>query len=138
MGRPREFGYGTSRVARAMQRFGGKAMEGTSLTVSTEELGINRPSLYAAFGSREALFLKARRPLTRSTQDTGKPRCGTDARALMRERCWTVLPICMATRTTRRGAWACKAPWLAHRSPTRFVRSSPDVAKSGKPPFEID
>lgn len=33
--------------------------EGTSLTDLTEAMGISRPSMYAAFGNKEQLFLKA-------------------------------------------------------------------------------
>ena len=52
MGRPREFDTEQA-VARAMQLFWRQGYEGTSLTDLTEELGITRPSLYAAFGSKE-------------------------------------------------------------------------------------
>jgi AcrR family transcriptional regulator len=58
MGRPREFDTEKA-IARAMRLFWRQGYEGTSLTDLTEELGITRPSLYAAFGSKEALFLKA-------------------------------------------------------------------------------
>jgi AcrR family transcriptional regulator len=58
MGRPREFDTEEA-IARAMRLFWRQGYEGTSLTDLTEELGITRPSLYAAFGSKEALFLKA-------------------------------------------------------------------------------
>lgn len=54
-GRPREFD--TERALdRAMELFWRKGYEGTSLTDLTETLGITRPSLYAAFGNKEALF----------------------------------------------------------------------------------
>ena len=42
-----------------MQVFWQKGYEGASLTDLTEAMGINRPSLYAAFGDKEALFRKA-------------------------------------------------------------------------------
>ena len=42
-----------------MQLFWRQGYEGTSLADLTRELGLTRPSLYAAFDSKEALFLKA-------------------------------------------------------------------------------
>ena len=46
-------------VDAALHVFWRKGYEGASLTDLTEALGINRPSLYAAFGSKEQLFLRA-------------------------------------------------------------------------------
>jgi len=57
-GRPREFDMQKA-LERAMELFWRQGYEGTSLSDLTRELGITRPSLYAAFGSKEALFLKA-------------------------------------------------------------------------------
>ncbi len=42
-----------------MTLFWRQGYEGTSLSDLTRELGVTRPSLYAAFGSKEELFLKA-------------------------------------------------------------------------------
>lgn len=57
-GRPREFDIDEA-LQRAMDLFWRQGYEGTSMADLTRELGITRPSLYAAFGSKEGLFLKA-------------------------------------------------------------------------------
>jgi len=57
-GRPRSFDRETA-LERAMEVFWAKGYEGTSISDLTEAMGINPPSLYAAFGDKEALFLAA-------------------------------------------------------------------------------
>ena len=58
IGRPREFNIDKA-LERAMELFWRQGYEGTYLADLTRELGLTRPSLYAAFGSKEGLFLKA-------------------------------------------------------------------------------
>jgi AcrR family transcriptional regulator len=56
-GRPREFCLDEA-LAAALRVFWSKGYEGASMTELTEAMGITKPSLYAAFGNKEALFRK--------------------------------------------------------------------------------
>lgn len=57
-GRPREFCVEEA-LASALRVFWSRGYEGASMAELTAEMGITKPSLYAAFGNKEALFHKA-------------------------------------------------------------------------------
>lgn len=57
-GRPRVFDMDEA-LDKALQIFWQRGYEGASLAELTEALGVNKPSLYSAFGNKEELFMKA-------------------------------------------------------------------------------
>lgn len=57
-GRPREFCVDAALTA-ALRVFWTKGFDGASMADLTEAMGISKPSLYAAFGNKEALFHRA-------------------------------------------------------------------------------
>jgi AcrR family transcriptional regulator len=58
VGRPRAFDEEAA-LGRAAEVFWRHGYEGASLSALTSAMGINRPSLYAAFGNKEQLFQRA-------------------------------------------------------------------------------
>ncbi|BDU07504.1 TetR/AcrR family transcriptional regulator [Nocardia cyriacigeorgica] len=76
-GRPRAFDRDVA-LRRAMEVFWEHGYEGASMTDLTSAMGINSPSLYAAFGGKEALFREA-------IELYGRSEGGLTARALREE-----------------------------------------------------
>jgi AcrR family transcriptional regulator len=66
-GRPRSFNAEQA-LDRALRVFWKKGYEGASLSDLTKAMGINRPSLYAAFGDKRGLFSKV---LDRYVEESG-------------------------------------------------------------------
>lgn len=67
-GRPREFCVDGA-LAAALRVFWSKGYEGASMADLTEAMGITKPSIYAAFGNKEQLFIKALDLYEREKQD---------------------------------------------------------------------
>ena len=57
-GRPRVFDMDEA-LEKALKIFWARGYEGASMAELTETIGVNKPSLYAAFGNKEELFYKA-------------------------------------------------------------------------------
>ncbi|NEW39423.1 TetR/AcrR family transcriptional regulator [Nocardia cyriacigeorgica] len=76
-GRPRAFDRDVA-LHRAMEVFWEHGYEGSSMTDLTAAMGINSPSLYAAFGDKETLFREA-------IELYGRTEGGLTARALREE-----------------------------------------------------
>jgi AcrR family transcriptional regulator len=136
IGRPREFDIDRA-LERAMELFWRQGYEGTSLTDLTRELGLTRPSLYAAFESKEGLFLKA--------LDLYEARAGYRQAALKAPTAAAYARALLEgaadlheTKETRRDAWESRVLSLVRRSRIRSVRSSFGAAKSARASFWID
>ncbi|KAB7896551.1 TetR/AcrR family transcriptional regulator [Rouxiella silvae] len=70
VGRPRAFDENQALDA-AMGVFATSGFEAASLTALTEAMGINRVSMYATFGNKESLFIRAFERYTRLAEEHG-------------------------------------------------------------------
>ena len=85
-GRPRSFDRAAA-LHRAMEVFWARGYDGASMADLTAAMGINSPSLYAAFGCKEALFREALElyetgeggSASRSLQEAPTARAGIEA-----------------------------------------------------------
>ena len=71
-GRPRSFDLGVA-VDAAQGAFWRSGYSETSLDTLTAAMGVNRPSLYAAFGDKRALFLRAMDAYLARIREVGPP-----------------------------------------------------------------
>jgi AcrR family transcriptional regulator len=76
-GRPPAFDYDEA-LEKAMNVFWSRGYEGASMAELTAVMGINKPSLYGAFGSKEELFRKALKkyvsgPVAYAAEAMGEP-----------------------------------------------------------------
>jgi AcrR family transcriptional regulator len=149
LGRPREFDIEVA-LDRALEVFWRKGYEGASLPELTRAMGINRPSLYAAFGNKEALFRKAiDRYVTGPAGHVLEATSESSAKAVVRRLLRETIELVTSPRNPRgcflvQGALACgdtadalRQELGKHRAATeaalraRFARA---VAESDLPP----
>jgi TetR/AcrR family transcriptional regulator, transcriptional repressor for nem operon len=109
IGRPREFDEEDA-LARIMDVFWGKGFEGTSMSDLETATGLRKGSLYAAFGDKRAMYLKALALYDRTAVDnTVRVLTGIDAPE-RRIGKFLQSPIdAVAVENDRRGCFLCNA-----------------------------
>ena len=129
-GRPREFDRDQA-LARAIEVFWSKGYEAASLADLTKAMGINPPSLYAAFGDKEDLFIEAvhryHENVRQSCPYAGEP----TARAAV-ERLLTELATLFTDRSHPAGCLAVMAMVTSSTSSARLQRMLADERANAK------
>ena len=127
-GRPREFDVDAALEA-AMRVFWRQGYEGASLSDLTEAMGINRPSLYAAFGDKDELFRKALDRYQQSaTLYIREALKAPSARAVVQQLLEGAINLSASSKNPRgclliNGALACSASHENIRDQLKFRRS---------------
>ncbi len=128
-GRPRTFDVDEA-LDIALKVFWCKGYEGTSIGDLTKAMGINRPSLYCAFGNKEQLFRKA---LDRYAEGPGalyREAIGEPTVRASPSGSWAASPTLWATRGTREDACRSRPPCPAGKTP---IRSGASSMRDGRP-----
>jgi AcrR family transcriptional regulator len=125
VGRQRQFDEQVALDA-AIEVFWSNGYSGTSLSDLTEAMGINKPSLYAAFGNKEALFIRALNgyidkygsphiEVLRTTSGSLRTRLGAYLKSIARMVCDPSLPGgCLIAETTSESGGDCLPAGAAH------------------------
>src|SRR5260370_23834010 len=105
VGRPRAFDVEKA-LHRAMEVFWRKGYLGTSLSDLTDAIGVNRPSLYGAFGNKESLFRKALEHYSKGPSAyLGEALREPNARAVVERLLHGVVDLLMDPRTPTTCLW---------------------------------
>lgn len=127
-GRPRAFSPDDALMA-AVAVFAEKGYEHTSLSDLTEAMGINRTSMYLAFGSKEDLFLRAMKAY-QAQADAQLTECmsGPSARAGLQALLRTAVE--MATGPDRVGVSFITQPPLTHAGASASVIAGVEACRA--------
>lgn len=129
-GRPREFDRDQA-LARAVEVFWSKGYEAASLADLTRAMGINPPSLYAAFGDKESLFIEAVQRYHENVQRTCPYAGEATARAAV-ARLLTELATLFTDRSHPAGCLAVMAMVTSSTSSARLQRMLADERANAK------
>ncbi len=128
-GRPREFDEAAT-LAAIMKLFWEKGYEGASLAGIMEATGLRKASLYAAFGDKRSMYLKALAHYHREAVDAAALALRAKGDPQARIRTFLSAPIeAVASRRDRRGCFLCNAS-------ADQAALSPEVSKEVRRGFE--